>query len=91
MKISVDGEQYEFDPEKMLNTEAIAIERATGQTFQQWSKSAQAGSIEAVTALVWIVRKRQQPDLRFKDVEFVLASVDIEDDEDEDGGDPKGE
>ena len=81
MLITVDGTQYEFDQDKFMLSEATAIEKVCGCTFQEWGERLQKGSMEAIQALVWIVQKRVNPELRFKDVDFPLASIEIVEDE----------
>lgn len=80
-KLSVDGRVYEFDQDRLTNVECMAIEKVTGLTFGEWADALQKRSMLAVTALVWVVRKRDEPTLRFSDVEFNVASLDITDDE----------
>lgn len=75
MKLTVDGEVFDFDMTRITNVEGMAIEKATGGTYVEWAQSMEAGSMLAVTALVWIVRKRQEPTLRFEDVEFTTISI----------------
>lgn len=88
MKLTVDGEAFEFDAARMTNVEGMAIERVTGMLFVEWTKALEAGSMLAQTALVWVIKKRREPSLRFDDVTFEMASIEIEDDEE---SDPKGE
>jgi len=78
MKITVEGVEYDYDPDTLRNDEAMAIEAALGVTFKQWSDQLSAGSVAALTALVWTVRKREEPALRFNDVTFAFSSLDIE-------------
>lgn len=77
MKILVDGEAFEFEQERITNVEGMAVERATGMLFAEWAEALTKGSMLAQTALVWIVKKRQQPTLRFDDV--VYESLVVED------------
>ena len=79
MKIIVDGQAYEFDMTRITNVEGMAIEKATGGTYQEWADSLQAGSMLALTALVWVVRKRSEPTLTFDQVEF--SHISVEEDE----------
>jgi hypothetical protein len=37
--------------------------------------------MEALAALVWIVQKRTNPELRFSEVDFEIGSVEIDEDE----------
>lgn len=79
MKLSVEGCEYDYDPASLTNKEAMAIEGALGVTFKQWSEQLTAGSVSALTALVWTVQKRDEPALRFDAVDFAFAELEIED------------
>lgn len=79
MKITVGDTVYEYDPNSLRNDEAMAIETALGVTFKQWSDQLSQGSIAALTALVWTVQKRDDPSLRFGDVKFAFAELQVED------------
>ncbi len=72
LRFSLDGEKYEFDQQRVMNVEAMAIKRVTSESlgFIDWLKAVGDSDVEAITALVWIVRKRITPELRFSDVEF---------------------
>lgn len=81
MNITIAGVKYEFDSEKLMLSEARSIEKVCGCTFQEWSERLQSGSMEALAALVWIVQKRENPELRFSEVDFEIGSVEIDEDE----------
>ena len=81
MNITIAGVKYEFDSEKLMLSEARSIEKVCGCTFQEWSERLQSGSMEALAALVWIVQKRENPELRFSEVDFPIGSVEIDEDE----------
>jgi len=82
MRLKIDGTSYDFDIEGMSNRDAIAVERVTGNTFGEWAERLKAGSMEAVTALVWIIRRQSDPGLKFNDVEFPIASLSMDEDPD---------
>lgn len=72
LRFAIDGQKYEFDQGRVMNVEAIAIKRVTSEHlgFVEWLKAVGDSDVEAITALVWIVRKRIEPELRFSEVEF---------------------
>lgn len=80
MKITVDGTTYDYDPDTLRNDEAMALEAALSMTFKQWSEQLTAGSVGALTGLVWLVKRREEPALRFSEVQFAFSSLNIEDD-----------
>lgn len=84
MKVAADGTTYEFDENRFLNVEFIAIERVTGMTAVQWQNGINNGSAMAVTALIWILRRRAgEPTLQFDDVSFLMDSVNLNPDGEE--------
>jgi hypothetical protein len=85
VKLTIEGEAFDFDPQKLTNVEGMAIENVTGMLFGEWADALTKGSMLAQTALVWVVKKRKEPTLRFGDVSFDLSSISIQ----EDPADPK--
>lgn len=67
---SIGDETYEFDPNKFMNVELIAVERETGMTSFDWQNKLNQGSMIAVTALIWVLRKRQGKIQQFDEIEF---------------------
>lgn len=94
-------EVIDFDPGKLLNVEAIAIERKTGLTLMAVLAGMATGSMTAITAAVWVMRKRANPKLMFEQVVFNSGDYWLEDpdvveetplpgdDETSESGDPK--
>src|SRR4051812_9442604 len=59
----------------LMLAEARAIQRATGMTPVKWEDAINEGDAEAITALIWVARKRNgEPNLRFEDVDGDLAT-----------------
>jgi len=91
MKVTVDGKTYEFHEDRLTNVEGMAVEKVTGWTFGEWieglnKKNAEGHpvpSMLALTALIWVIQKRDEPSLRFSQVEFAVASLEFELDEDD--------
>lgn len=72
-----DRKTYDFSPSKLLNVEWIAIEEITGLTKSEVLTKAGNLSLTAITALVWILRRRTEPGLAFGAV--VFGGVELED------------
>jgi hypothetical protein len=72
-----DAEIIRFDWKKFLNTEAIAIERKFGLDWVQVQLGVAAGRLSAVTAIVWVIRKRSNPKLLPDEVVFNVGDYDI--------------
>ena len=80
--IRINGQHFDFNTARITNREGMSIESATDMTFTEVMDKASNGSLLALTALVWVVRKRNEPGLRFDDVDFALDDVEqVDDDE----------
>lgn len=62
-----EGREYRL--EKFLLSEARAVQRATGKTIQEFDEALKRGDADCLAALVWVARKREQPTLRFDEVD----------------------
>jgi hypothetical protein len=78
VKVILGDQTWELDTETLLNTEAILIERQTGWNLLEWQLALSRRSMIAITCVVWLARRRQDPNLEFDDIEFDLKSFDIE-------------
>lgn len=89
MNIKFTNEQYGtrewllFKAEKMGTAEAEAIEGVTSMTFVQWGQALLNGSTICGRALVWVLLKRENPALRFREVSYPVGDLKVELDTDE--------
>ena len=77
MQLNIGEESYPFDPDSLRNDEADALERALGYSFTEFGKKLRGGYTSAVTAYVWIMRRREDPKVRMSDVQFTLSDISI--------------
>lgn len=76
MKLKIDGTVYDFDQDRLMLSEAMAVQVATGMKVPQWQKALGEMDAYALGALVWLLRRRAgETDLRFEDVDFNLADL----------------
>lgn len=80
MKVTIDGEVFNYDPNRMMNTEAIALQKVTGMKMQEWTTEMAQGDAFALTGLVWLLHRREGRNTPFDEVEFDIGSIVIEDD-----------
>jgi hypothetical protein len=78
-----DVETWDYEPDKLMSPEAEAIERVTGMTFGEWKNAVLRDSMRAIRALLWVYLKRTRPTLKFDEVQFSMAEVALEMDDDE--------
>lgn len=69
---------YLFDYGKVGMQEAIAVEQKTGLGLLELVTSLPSLSPTALVAVIWLLRKRDEPGLRFEDVDFNVEDIDIE-------------
>lgn len=93
LRIALGDEHWDITLGGFLNVEIMAIERATGMTAVEFEEALDKGSFIANTALVWILRRRREPGLKFDDVEFRVGdlSSQVVDDEADEGKDEASE
>lgn len=75
LRFTVDGVKWEFDDDRLLNTEAIALRKVSGLTYGQLYDGIAEGDAAALTALVWLARRRAGETVKFSAVEFDLAEL----------------
>lgn len=78
MRVTVGESVYEYDETKLLNTEAIALQKATGLKPPQFAEGLKEGDAIALSGLVWLILRRAGETVKFDDLEFDLASIDVE-------------
>lgn len=90
MKLTIDGQHYEFDMDRLLFSEMAFVQKKTGLKLQEWQRGLNEMDAFALAGLVYIVRKRagEQPD--WDTLDFDIASFDAEDDEAPEETGPKG-
>lgn len=78
MKLIVNGKAYYYDESRLLNTEAIALQKATGMSVKGLGDALKEADPVALTAVVWLAMRRAGENVRFDDLEFDLGSIEIE-------------
>lgn len=81
-----DPQQFEFDPENPLNLEAEAVENVGGEAWEDWGLFLLRlgnGNARARRALLWVLLRRTNPQLRFADLVFHFRELVIQDLDDE--------
>lgn len=83
----INDDTFMLDTERLLMSECIAIEKVTGQTWQEWQQAVSNGSMTALKAGLWIAVKRQQPELRFSEFDFAWSDFEVVEEATDDSGD----
>ncbi len=85
MKLTIDGQSFEADPNDLTNREAILIKKETGLGARDLMRGLDELDMLSWTAFVWVLLKRTEPELKFDDVEFTVGEfgngIELSDDE----------
>lgn len=73
-----DERSWTFTPERLLSSEAEAIEKVTKMTYAEFGQALVKGSMTARRALLWVFLKREEPNLRHSQVDIPTGSVSVD-------------
>lgn len=68
MKVTLDGQAYEYDASKAPMSEALWIEEVYQRRYVEWQSDLQAGSAKAMCVLACLIWRRDGRDVPFADV-----------------------
>lgn len=77
MQIKINGKLYDHDAERLLVSEALAIEELTGYTVRDWNARLAEEHPLAMKGLAWILMRRAGEDIAFADVDFDLGEWEV--------------
>ena len=78
-----EAQQWPVKLDKLMSSEAEAIEKVTGLTYEEFSLALVKGSITARRALLWVMLKRTSPTLRHGHIDPPINSIVLEFEPDE--------
>jgi hypothetical protein len=73
-----DERRWTFQPEKLLSSEAEALEKVTGMTYQEFGQALIKGSATARRALLWVYLKREDAPLRFNQIDVPVGAISLD-------------
>lgn len=76
LRIRLDGREYDGHIDHLDIEEAEAIEQVTGLSFGDWQDAMRSRSARALRAFIWVLRRRDEPALRYNDVRFRMDALD---------------
>jgi hypothetical protein len=68
MKVTINGEAFEWDGTKAPMSEALAIEEVYKRRYAEWQDDLNAGSAKAFCVLAWLIWRRDGRDVPFDDI-----------------------
>jgi hypothetical protein len=70
---------WEFDPDRVRQSEAELIERRSGLSWTKWVEAIQAGSASARRVLLWHLMRKQHHTIRLEDVpDFYMGELELD-------------
>ena len=78
MKVTVNGEVFEWDPSRKPMSEALAIEQALKCRYADWETDLQAGSARAIAGFIWLVWRRNGHDTDLADILAGKVEIDLD-------------
>ena len=77
MKVTINGEAFEWDGTKAPMSEALAVERVYERRYAEWQTDLSAGSAKALCVLAWLIWRRDGRDVPFGDILDGKADFDL--------------
>lgn len=78
IRVTLADETWEFSEDTADSSELVDLENATGWTTGEWQDAVNRGSMRGLVALVWMLRRRNQPSLALNDVRFRVGDLKVE-------------
>jgi hypothetical protein len=67
--------EWSYEPGELSSADAEAIEDVTGWTYEEFGQALWSGSVRAKRALLWVLRRRDDPRLPYDQVEFKVQDM----------------
>lgn len=77
MKLTINGEVFEFDGRKQKVAEALAIEEAYGRRYAEWQDDMAGGGVKALCTLAWLIWRRDGRDVPLEDILSEKVELDL--------------
>jgi hypothetical protein len=77
VKVTINGEVFEYDPDRKPMSEALAIEAGLGMPYAAYEEGLRAGSAKSVAGFIWSVWKRNGRDVPLADILSGKVDVDL--------------
>lgn len=73
-----EEQRFQYKPQKLMSAEREALERRSRMDFTDFTKGVLNGNAVCRRALLWVLRKREHPTLKFEDVDFAWDELRLE-------------
>ena len=68
MKVTIDGQVYDYDGKRAPMSECLAVEKTYGRRYAQWQEDLAGGSAEAMCVMAWVIWRRNGRDVAYQDI-----------------------
>jgi len=68
----VGAELYDMDPTVWPNVDVSAVQRALGCGLAEFMERMEKMDVDAIQAMIWVLRRRNEPGLRLDAVSFTI-------------------
>ena len=75
--VKLGEQEWEFEYTNPEVREAMRLEDVFRGTYSEWVAALRSGSAKARVCLVYVLRKRTEPTLKFSDVTFPFMDLDL--------------
>ncbi|MGH8575347.1 MAG: hypothetical protein ACREXJ_00175 [Gammaproteobacteria bacterium] len=75
LRFTHDGQEYEFDPDKLPLAEAIMVKKHTGMGMAPYMQGLRDVDPEAIQAMVFLAKRRAGEKVKFEDIDFDLIEL----------------
>lgn len=69
------GEPQHYDARSLRTSEASIVQRTTGMKWGEVEQGLDSDDPEAMRAIVWVLRKREEPSLRYGDFDPMIGEM----------------
>jgi hypothetical protein len=81
VKVTIDGQVYDYQADRLMLTEAMEIQEKTGLNLRRWQQGLSEMDAYAVKALAYLLKKRAGETPDWDTLDFDLAGLDIDDED----------
>ncbi len=68
----IGDELYDMDPTVWPNADVSSVQRALGCGLSKFMERMEEMDVDAIQAMIWVLRRRQDPSLRLDGVSFTI-------------------
>jgi hypothetical protein len=79
VKVSINGEVFEYDQNRLLMAEMLPLEDATGLSYGEWQSGLSRMTAQSLGALAWLLWRRAGRDVSWDDIKSGAVELNLPD------------